>query len=250
MNKNPDSQIARIGTWVGIILGVLANIGGVLAIFGISGSPQIGWYVIIGGILVIGISLTERYILALRSKQQELQNILKSINSTKVSLTDISNIASEKLDSHIRDIYILASGTETYFSLLSRLFTEDLLPNGITLHIGFRVGKDQARYHKLLDYEKKWNLLSSKHNLKIIYYPFDDYLFAMRGILVDKKHGWIGFYHRINDITYGAEELVIVASKDDPIGLYLINSFVRIFDGLTPSTSISATFPSIKDKPL
>jgi hypothetical protein len=240
-DKSPDNQIARISAWVGIALGTLANIGGVLAIFGVSGSVKMGLYVFGGGTLVIGISLTAKHILSLHSKQRELQIKLDSLHSTKVVLTDISDIVvSRRLGSHIRDIYILASGTETYFSLLSRLFNEELLPHGITLHVGFRVGKDEVRHHKLLEYEKKWNILSNRHNLKIIYYPFDDYLFSMRGIVVDAEYGWIGFYHRINDVTYGAEEMVIFALRGDPVGQYLIDAFVRILESLKPFTSLSS----------
>ncbi len=61
----------------------------------------------------------------------------------------------------------------------------------------------------------------------------------MRGMVFDKKIGFVGFYHRIGDQTLGFDQQGIVIKTDDLIGTFFLEKFLKIFSCITPFDSVS-----------
>lgn len=77
-----------------------------------------------------------------------------------------------------------------------------------------------------------------KNDLTIKYYPMDDFLFNLRGIVFDSMEGYIGFYYRKNGETYGGEEEVLHVKSTNAVGEYIIKHFLDRFDGIQQNDSI------------
>jgi hypothetical protein len=239
----PSTRLLSLITYVGLSVGILANIGGVLGIFGVAGSLRLG-YVISGiGLAILLATFCIRYVLSLRSDRNALRERFAAISESAIEMSKILTTDSTKAylkDSAPKEIHVLGSGTETYFLILSQLFKEGVIQGGATIHIGFRVGVNPNRYSKLREYDSKWSLLARRYNLRLQYYAYQDFFFLIRGIVFDKKIGFVGFYHRINDFTEGVDEPIIVAKGDNSVSLYLIKNFLKIFDCLDRRDTISS----------
>lgn len=225
-STNETSRLLKIATYTGLFIGVLANIGGILGIFGITGSRQLGIIVFVTGLFVLGFTLLIRYILNLRTASR-----------SQIYLARIA--ALEALDlKHAKELYILGSGTETWFTCIAEIYGREGLRDGIKINVGFRVGQNPDRHAKLLTNWDKWRRLAKKHRLELKFYPYDDFFFMMRGIVVDRDTGIIGFYHRVNDETIGAEQSLMFVRSDSKVGKYLIDNFLKIFTGLQSHDTI------------
>lgn len=230
--STPSSQLLKVLTYVGLLVGVLANIGGVLGIFGIGGSIQLGIVILITGICITGYALLVRYILILRTNTK-----------SEIPLTRISVIQSLNLRD-ANEIHILGSGTETWYGIVSELFASGALRDGISIHIGFRVGGDSKRHTKLLAFAEKWDRMAGKHRLSIKYYPYVDFFFMMRGLVIDNNLGFVGFYHRTDTDTIGAEKSLMFVKGENKAAAYLIENFLTIFSTLKSVDKMSDVIPN------
>ena len=226
------SSILRLGA--GIALTILTIVSGIASIFswlGVNIPKSIGFGII--ALLAAGllIWMLFTYVLSLKKiilkRDSELQRLQLSSNNVEI-ISNINEIPN-KFNLNARNIHIIGSGTETYYNLLSVMLRKDIIKRGINIHILFRLGSNGKRIGKLLQYNHKWIELSKKYDLHIKFYPMADFTFNMRGIVFDESEAFIGFYHRINEETYGGEEEIIHTKNDTSVGSYLIKHFMDRF---------------------
>jgi len=246
-----NMRVSQTVTWAGLSLALLANVGGILGIFGITGSLTLGYIICAAGVLILLLTLVVRYIFTLRAERKRLLDEAAQFTASEVQMSSILSFDSTKTylkNAAIKEVHVLGSGTETYYIILSQFLNEGSIKGGITLHIGFRVGTNPLRYSKLKEYESKWKTLAQKYNLRILYYPYQDFFFSIRGVVFDGDLGFIGFYHRIKDDTLGVDEPVVIAKKDNPVSAYLIKNFLKVFDCLAAKESIAAALEGEEGK--
>jgi hypothetical protein len=150
-------------------------------------------------------------------------------------ITDILSLTPRR---PLHELYIVASGTETYYGLVSRLLSDRVLLTGARIHLAFRVGESNPRHHKLTEYSEKWKNLALRYQLVVTYHHFDDFLFCLRGVVVPGLIGYIGFYHRVHGETLGSDQQVLVVTEESELGEYLLEGFLRIFDCVPPAESM------------
>lgn len=217
------SGIASILAWVGVKISHMI-VFGVIALF-------------LGGVLIW---MLITYVMDLKKIIQEKDNELQEIKSCKMDIDLVSNINEipNVFTGNVRNIHIISSGTETYYNLLAVMLNKEIIQRGIKVDILFRIGTDEKRIGKLLQYNHKWEELARKYDLNIKYYPIADFLFNLRGIVFDDMEGYVGFYYRRNGETYGGEEEVLHVKNTSAVGNYLIQHFLGRFDNIQQYDSI------------
>lgn len=237
------SDLVKIIIEVGVFIGIAVNLGGFLELFGISGSPQLGSLIVIGAFLIVLANLIYKYIISLRSTIISLEQNMASVKSLKLVQYEAIK---DYVSGNLWTVHILGSGTETYYALITRLLSEGVIKSGSNLHIGFRRGSDSVRKRKFSDYSLKWDQLAKSNNLRLSFYPYDDFFFNFRGVVFSKSIGFIGFYHRVEGKTVGYGEPLILALESDEIGAFLIENFIRVFDSLSQQESLLNPLPKTK----
>lgn len=164
---------------------------------------------------------------------------IHNMSSNNLSYVDLqTEIRTLTENKKIEELHILASGTETYYSTICKLIQNGSFTNRAILHIHFRIGTSQKRYSKLEEYGEKWLLLANNNNLIIYFYPILDFKLSFRGVIINKENALIGFYVRKNNTGIGSSKQVINASKKSPIGNYIIETCLQLFDSHESYSSI------------
>lgn len=234
-------SILKIGFGVLLtIFSVLSGIASILAWVGVKISQGIVFGIIalfFGGVLIW---MLVSYIRNLKKIILEKNNELQEIKSCEMNINLISNINEipNIYTGNVRSIHIISSGTETYYNLLAVMLNKEIIQRGIKVDILFRIGTDEKRIGKLLQYDHKWEELARKYDLNIKYYPIDNFIFNLRGIVFDDIEGYIGFYYRRNGETYGGEEEVLHVNTANAVGNYLIRHFLDRFKNIHQYDSI------------
>jgi len=217
-----NRMIYNLKTRIGIAVVILGAIASAITLYGYTGSVTLG-------IIVTNAFLFIFFILFLIDNIKKKSSIF---NIRKINLVngiyDVFKYFKNTKDI-VKTIFVLGSGTETYYGIIENLLKQGQISKGIEINIGYRIGKSEIRIKKLNDYNIKWRDLSELYQLTIKYYPMKDFQFNFRGLVINKSVGFIGFYHRINKKTYGSSEKCMVLFKDGAIGTYIIDNFIKTF---------------------
>lgn len=221
-----------------MIITLISSVASILSVFGIQIPLKLGIIILTFVLSITYLILIHKSIYNLNKKNTELKNELKNIISTSQDnmemdvkiLENIENIEYDSLtEENINEIMIIASGTETYYNILVHLLKKVNVKKSLSVTILFRKGYDKKREGKLLQYDEKWNDLKIKYNLDLKFCYVNDFECSLRGILLNRQIGYIGFYHRISGKTIGVEEEVLYVNRNQEIGCYIIQNFITCF---------------------
>lgn len=144
----------------------------------------------------------------------------------------VSKISSLKIN-FVKTIHIMASGTSSYIPIVKNLLKMNTSKNRIVnIFIYFRLGNDINRYKSFKNqYDHWWNILKKEYP-KIIFHFIcvDDFKMSLRGVIINREIGLVGFYVREDNITLGTLENSIFIDKNTDVGRYILAIFLKCFE--------------------
>lgn len=218
-----------------MIITLISSMASILSVLGIQIPLKLGIIILTFVLSITYLIHILKRVYNLSKENTELKNIISTSRSNmgmdvKI-LENIENIEYDSLIEHISEVMVIASGTETYYNILVHLLKKVDVKNSLSVTILFRKGYDKKREGKLLQYDEKWNDLKIKYNLELKFCYVTDFECSLRGILFNRKIGYIGFYHRISGKTIGIEDEVLYVNENQEIGCYMIQNFLMCFQG-------------------
>lgn len=146
------------------IFSVLSGIASILAWVGVKFSQGIVFGVLALFFCGVLIWMLVTYVKELKKNIQEKSNQIREMGLRNMDIKLISNINDipNIFNGSVRNIHIISSGTETYYNLLAAMLNKGVIQRGIKVDILFRIGKDEKRIGKLLQYNHKWEELAKK----------------------------------------------------------------------------------------
>ena len=151
----------------------------------------------------------------------------------RLGFVDInSKIASLEIKA-IRTIHIMASGTSSYIPIVKSLLKVNRPKSKtVNIFIYLRLGSNMQR----IDYFKNqfdqwWNNLKTEYpKLNFHFVCVRDFKISFRGVIINQEVGLLGFYIRLNDVTYGTLEDSIYIDKSTNVGRYILSYCLKCFE--------------------
>jgi len=152
----------------------------------------------------------------------------------------VDNLLHIPLDhDQINEVYVIASSGNSYYGLILSMLENNKIKKNANIHMLVRIGNDDRRYEVMKLIDEKFQFLVGKFGVNLTFYSVDDFKSSFRGIVLDKSIAYLGFYHRRDKITYGSTDKVIAVNSSNDIGKYLIDEFIKSFEGKPKASSIS-----------
>lgn len=160
---------------------------------------------------------------------------VKSVCKKRLGFGEVNKNISILQEEKIRTIHIMASGTSTYPSIIKILLgsSKSVRKKKIDVYVYFRLGMDENRISLLRnEYNNFWEKLKKEFpKINLHFICVNDFVISFRGLIVNKKIGMIGVYVRTNGETHGTLDSSIIVDNQTDTGKYLIEEFLRPFNG-------------------
>lgn len=167
---------------------------------------------------------------------------VKGTCKNRLGFGEVNKNISVLQEENIRTIHIMASGTSTYPSIIQILLgtSKSAKKKKIDVFVYFRLGTDKDRISLLRNqYNNLWEKLNKEYpRINLHFICVNDFVISFRGLVVNKRIGMVGVYVRTNGETHGTLNSSIIVDNETDAGKYLIDEFLRPFEGACYYASI------------